>query len=287
LKKIDHIVKEATYKEMFFIAHYENDFPVYEDPHRHNFFEILWLTKGTGIQDIDGAKFSLSANDLFLISEGQVHSISNTGNISGYLLCFKEDFWHYAPASVRNFETSLFNNLLINSYLHLEAHDGNEITSLLESMLREYEKPDYSSKTELLAAYMKVLLIKIDMLKTASFTAAKANAQEYHLFEKLVQLVEMEYSKMHDVTYYASQLAIAPRKLSIISQLFSGNTAKELIDRRIISEAKRFLQFSDLSIKEIASELNFADQYQFSKFFKKHTALSPVSFRLQFAEIDI
>src|SRR5688500_3128640 len=155
MKKIDHIVKEATYKGMFYVGHYKNNFPVYEDAHRHNFFEILWLTEGSGIQDIDGAKFPLCVNDLFLISEGQVHSISNSAAISGYLLCFKKDFWHYSPASIRNFETSLFNNLLINSYFHLEQQDADEITSLLNNMLHEYKKPDYSSKTELLAAFMK------------------------------------------------------------------------------------------------------------------------------------
>ena len=56
------------------------------------------------------------------------------------------------------------------------------------------EKPDYFNKTELLAAYMKVLLIKIDNMRTAAIPAAKTNAQKYYLFEKTVKMVEKEFS---------------------------------------------------------------------------------------------
>jgi AraC-like DNA-binding protein len=284
VKKIDHIVQEATYRGMFYVDRYDNDFLVYEGPHRHNFSEILWITKGKGVQDIDGTQFRLSSNNLFLIPEGQVHNISKTANISGYLLCFKEDFWHYAPVGIRNFQSSLFNNLLINSYFHPPKTDANEITSLLESMLYEFKKPEFTSKTELLAAYMKVLLIKIHNLKTTVSIAAKANLKEYQLFEQTIDLVENEYGTSHEVAYYAGKMSISTRKLTQICQLFSGKGAKELIDQRIISESKRFLQFSSLSVKEITAALNYSDQYQFSKFFKKHTGISPVAYRKQFTE---
>ena len=287
VKKIDHVVQEATYRGMFYLDRYDRDFLVYEGPHRHNFFEILWITRGRGIQNIDGTEFPLSSNDLFLIPEGQVHYITKAANISGYLLCFKEDFWRYAPTGVRNLQSSLFNNLLINSYFHPKKTDADEITSLLENMLHEFKKPEYTSKTELLAAYMKVLLIKIHNLKTSISTAAKANAKEYHLFEQAIDLLEKGYRARHEVTYYAGKMNISVRKLTQICQLFSGKGAKELIDQRIMSESKRFLQFSSLPIKEIAARLNYSDQFQFSKFFKKHAGISPVAYRLQFIEIDI
>jgi AraC-like DNA-binding protein len=287
VKRIDHIEKEATYRGLFFLDYYDKDFLVYEGPHRHNFSEILWITKGKGIQNIDGTKFPLSSNDLFLIPEGQVHNISKAANISGYLLCFKEDFWQYAPAGVRNFKSSLFNNLLINSYFHPQKADAREITSVMESMLYEFGKPEYGGKTELLAAYTKVLLIKINNLKTSTHAAVKAHSKEYHLFEQAIDLIEKDYRTSHEVAYYAGKMGVQNRKLTYICQLFSGKGAKELIDQRIMSESKRFLQFSNLSVKEIAGRLNYSDQYQFSKFFKKHAGVSPVAYREQATEIDI
>jgi AraC-like DNA-binding protein len=134
---------------------------------------------------------------------------------------------------------------------------------------------------------MKVLLIKIQNLKSAVSTAAKVNAKEYHLFEKVIDLVEKEYQLKHEVGYYAGKMNIPTRKLAQICQLFSGKGAKELIDQRIMSESKRLLQFSSLTIKEIAASLNYSDQYQFSKFFKKHTGVSPVTFRQQFNYADL
>jgi AraC-like DNA-binding protein/mannose-6-phosphate isomerase-like protein (cupin superfamily) len=285
--KIDHVMEEDTYKGMFYLAHYDGDFPVSPIPHRHTFFEILWFTSGSGLQDIDGSTYPLSINDLFLISEGQVHCIHNSSNVTGYLLCFKDSFWQQAPESIRNYKSSLFNNLLINSYFHLNSVDASEITELFNSMLKEYGKPDYLGKTDLLAAYMKVLLIKIENLKKESIAVTKKTSNDYALFQKALEIVETNFAKIHDVSDYASRVGISPRKLSELCQHYSGKNAKELIDTRIISEAKRLLQFSTVSIKEIAAQLNFSDQYQFSKFFKKHTNAPPLLFRNKFAEIDM
>lgn len=285
--KIDHIMEEDVYKGMFYLAHYDGNFPVSSNPHRHSFFEILWLERGEGLQNIDGSIFPLSVNDLFLVSEGQVHCIHDGAKISGYLLCFKESFWQQAPASIRNYKSSLFNNLLINSYFHLEQQNAQEISELFSNMLNEYNKQDYPGKTDLLAAYMKVLLIKVENLKQDSIHVARQNTNDYMLFQQVLESVEENFASIHEVADYATKLGISPRKLSELCQQFSGKNAKQLIDTRIVSEAKRLLQFTTKSVKEIASNLHFADQYQFSKFFKKHTHTSPVQFRNRFAEIDI
>ncbi len=285
--KIDHIMEEDVYKGMFYLAHYDGNFPVSPIAHRHSFFEILWLESGEGLQDIDGSTFRLSVNDLFLVSEGQVHCIHDSSNVTGYLLCFKDSFWQQAPSSIKNYKSSLFNNLLINSYFHLDQQNAEEITELFRNMLKEYNKPDYPGKTDLLAAYMKVLLIKIENLKKDSIAGGRQNSNDYALFQQVLESVEENFARVHEVADYGIRLGISPRKLSEICQQFSGKNAKQLIDTRIVSEAKRLLQFTTGSIKEIASHLHFADQYQFSKFFKKHTNVSPLQFRNRFAEIDI
>ena len=44
-------------------------------------------------------------------------------------------------------------------------------------------------------------------------------------------------------------------------------------------EAKRHLLYTDLAINEIAFVLGYADQFQFSKAFKRQTGLAPQLFR--------
>ncbi|WP_409079948.1 helix-turn-helix domain-containing protein [Sphingobacterium sp. UME9] len=53
-----------------------------------------------------------------------------------------------------------------------------------------------------------------------------------------------------------------------------------------MAEAKRLLQFSAITVKEIAYSFNFNSAEQFSHFFKKNTKLSPLNYRNQFVDAD-
>ncbi|MFL5747865.1 MAG: helix-turn-helix domain-containing protein, partial [Niastella sp.] len=63
--------------------------------------------------------------------------------------------------------------------------------------------------------------------------------------------------------------------------------AKKMILQHLVNEAKKDLQFTSRSIKEIAGQLHFANPYQFSNFFKNQTGYSPNQYRYQFVKIGI
>ena len=56
-------------------------------------------------------------------------------------------------------------------------------------------------------------------------------------------------------------------------------TPKEYLLRLRLEKAKQLLLYSALSIKEIASTLDFFDQYHFSRFFRTRTGYSPTAYR--------
>jgi AraC family transcriptional activator of pobA len=94
-------------------------------------------------------------------------------------------------------------------------------------------------------------------------------------------LLEEEFTRHHDVEFYATQLEIAPVKLSKILNRVVGKSTKQLIDERISLEAKRFLSYTDRPIKEIAADLGYSDLFHFSKTFKRLASVSPQAFREQ------
>lgn len=75
--------------------------------------------------------------------------------------------------------------------------------------------------------------------------------------------------------------------ISEICKRCSNRNAKEIINGQITAEAKRFLQFSSKTVKEIAYELNFSTSEQFSHFFKKNTKMAPADYRQDFVSIGI
>lgn len=54
---------------------------------------------------------------------------------------------------------------------------------------------------------------------------------------------------------------------------------KEIIEQMIIVEIKTYLSNTNLSIKNIAAEMNFEDPSYMCRFFRRHTGSSPTEYR--------
>lgn len=87
------------------------------------------------------------------------------------------------------------------------------------------------------------------------------------------------YRKERDVTFYAGLQHLSPRYFSTIVKEKSGSSASQWIIQMVITEAKQLLETSDLSIKEIATQLNFPTQSFFGKYFKQYAGVSPKDYR--------
>ena len=156
---------------------------------------------------------------------------------------------------------------------------------MFKTLHHEYLKSNYINKTDALAAYLKIIMIKIANIN-ASLIKGYDN-QEKMLYRKFIELISTQYQKTHEVSEYASQLGIPARKLSELSRRCSGSGAKDLINGQILAEAKRSLQFSSSPIKEIAFQLNFSTPEQFSHFFKKYVSASPADYRKRHINIGM
>jgi AraC-like DNA-binding protein len=82
------------------------------------------------------------------------------------------------------------------------------------------------------------------------------------------------------VEFYASEMGITPKYLSLILKKKSGRNASKLIDEAVVYEAKRLLKYSGLSIQEISNKLNFASQSFFGKYFKRRVGVSPSRYKI-------
>ncbi len=134
---------------------------------------------------------------------------------------------------------------------------------------------------ELLRSLLKRLLIlSTRMLKNQLPKADVANSQletirQYNL------LVEQHFKDKHAVKDYADLLFKAPKTLSNLFKNYGDKSPLTVINDRILLEAKRQLLYSDKSIEMISQDLGYHEAGHFSKFFKKHTGLTPSNFRIE------
>ena len=85
--------------------------------------------------------------------------------------------------------------------------------------------------------------------------------------------------RLREASNGQGSLQVSPDRLAEALQQQVGKPTKRVILERILLEARRYLQFTDLSAKEIAARLGYRDPFHFSRVFKQSVGLSPSDYR--------
>ncbi|PTT01247.1 hypothetical protein DBR11_07925 [Pedobacter sp. HMWF019] len=285
MKPVQEILIEQTITDSFFIDRLENRVVNTDFPNRLSYHRIIFVEGGTGRLTVDDSFFEVKNSEVFLLSKGQIYQFETPSVVSGYIVSFGDCFWEKTPRSASNCKAVLFNNTIANQRLLPNDSEMNELSLLFTTLLNEYEMPAYTNQQDAMAAYLKIIMIKLANVKMTNEDTF--DSQDYLLYRKFMDLLSAQYQNYHAVSDYAKMLNITARRLSDLCKRCSKKNAKEMINGQIIAEAKRSLQFSSSPVKEIACQLNFNTPEQFSHFFKKNTNISPADYRNQFISIGL
>jgi len=164
-------------------------------------------------------------------------------------------------------------------FIGLDDPAQNKLKLLLNIFIEELNTQD-NIQNAMLIMLLKRLIITITRLARSKYIPdPKLHDQRLDVFRKFNIFVEGHFRTEHSVNYYARLLNKSPKTLSNIFSLYNNKTPLQVIQERIIIEAKRLLYYTGKSVKQITYELGFEDPAYFSNFFKKHTSSSPLEFR--------
>jgi AraC-like DNA-binding protein len=271
---------ETAIHQSFSVAQLQDRVMNTDLPTRLSYHRILLIETGSGQLTVDDRTFDINGQEVFLMAKGQVFSLEGSAGITGYMLCFGDCFWEKTPASASNCKAVLFNNAAANQRLVLNETEQPELVFLFDALLREQQAAAYANQIDAMAAYLKIIMIKLANVKITE--EGTFDSQDYVLYRQFMELLSTNYRTHHEVSDYAGMLHITSRRLSDLCKRCCDKTAKEIINGQIVAEAKRSLQFSAAPVKEIAYQLSFGTPEQFSHFFKKYTNLSPAGYRSYF-----
>jgi AraC family transcriptional regulator, transcriptional activator of pobA len=249
-------------------------------PHRHDFFEVLYLMRGSGFHVIDGNRYDIKPPCVFFMSPGQAHKIEYSHDIEGYLFIFTADFY-LANRSNQNslIEFPFFYNLKQeNPPLHLASE--SDILFLQELFKRSISVLDSSeaNKLDLLRSLLDLILMTCSSRYTTVENIDK-KGRGHILVKQFYHLVEENNLKNLSLKEYADRLAVTPNHLTQTVKSLTGKTSSQIIKSKQILEIKRLLVHTNLSVAEIAQQLNFEDQSYFTKFFKRESGYLPLQYR--------
>lgn len=250
-------------------------------PHRHDYYTVLLVRYAHGQHIIDFNAYELAPAQVFFVASGQVHQMLEAEQSEGFVLVFSEHL-----LTQNNIPLSFIEDLnLFNDYGQSPALALTEAQLLqLENYCAEMEQWHTGSspfKQRAVAALMELFLIACNQICPAPAESPHQLEAGNTLLRAFKQLVEANYRQWHSASAYAEALHITPDHLNRTIKALIGKTAKEYIQSRITTAARRMLHFTDQSAKEIGYELGFSEPANFSAFFKNCTGLSPTQFRAQ------
>jgi AraC-like DNA-binding protein len=244
-----------------------------QDIHRHDFYFLLAMKKGSGNHVIDFQSYQVGDRSLFFMRPGQVHELTLKARGEGFLVEFKPDF--FRDKSTRQL---LRRASAINHYA-TDASSFIRIMGLLDVVLQEYEsrKPGY---TDVIKANLSVCFI--ELVRNRKSHEDHSHSYEQERLEDFLDLLESHITTHKQVADYAGMLNLSVYQLNAITKSTLAKTCSQLIDEHIILEAKRYLLATTNQVNQTAYHLGYDDVSYFIRFFKKHTGYSPEAFRLKF-----
>ncbi|MBB6128412.1 helix-turn-helix domain-containing protein [Mucilaginibacter lappiensis] len=249
----------------------------YTRDYDYKYFTIAWNRGNKQTVTIDGTAYDFMPNTVLPLMFNQSFYFEYPGDVVAWQ--FNREFYcivdHDTEVSCVGFLFGMNDNVFID----LDPDTQRKLKVLLDVFIEELNTRD-GIQTELLMMLLKRLIIMITKLaRASSFPDVKLNDDRFHILRKFNLLVEMNFREQHSVSYYAGRLNKSPKTLSNLFALYNHKTPIQIIQERILIEAKRLLFYTDKSAKQITYELGFDDAAYFSNFFKKHTTLSPSEFR--------
>ena len=242
----------------------ETENPDVSWPHRHDFYSLVWFTHSVGINVIDFEEYEIKPDRLFLMHPKQVHNWSYSKNSKGYILVFDKHFIKEFPLQ-----------LLRTVFFDVSLKDRQLLQPLFENLIEESNRNDKLSET-MVASGVSFLVLQLKRLAACQKPNEKVHSETMLKFS---ELIAHSISENLSVKAYAERLHITVDKLNEICKKSYGQTPKTIILNKKITEAKRLLYFTDLSVKEIAFQLGFEDSSYFSRLFKQKTKHSPTHFK--------
>jgi AraC family transcriptional activator of pobA len=257
----------------------ENNFDrlFYTRDNHNKYFTIAWNRGKQQIIIIDGRKEVFKENSLVTLLFNQSFSFEKPQDIVAWQ--FNREFYcimdHDEEVSCVGFLFGVIDFIFID----LDNVALEKLQLLMNMFVGEFNTPDKIQREVLLVLLKRLIVFVTRLARSEYVPEEKVQDEKFHVIRKFNVLVELSYRTEHGVAFYAQQLNKSPKTLSNLFAIYNHKTPLQVIQERILIEAKRLLYYTNQTVKEITFELGFDDAAYFSNFFKRHTSLSPQDFR--------
>ena len=240
-------------------------------------------TGGTAVIDLFSMRRQISKNDLVTILPfqlGAIHKVSDDFS----MIFFKVDKVMIMDimSSLGRITPDFFFHMRKNFQVPISVNEAKRFLGFCRAIdfRTNNDAPAFRRETilHLLRIYYWDFYVHFQK-KTRKRNTPLLNSNKESIAMKFAMLVFENRETHREVAYYADQLCISPLYLTKIIQEVNGRSARDMIADYTIIGIKTLLRNADITIKDVVRHSGFSSQSSFSRFFRKHTGMSPSEYR--------
>ena len=249
--------------------------------HRHaELCQCLLITAGPASAVIEELRTKLDGPALVVVPAGAVHSFRFRADTQGYVLTI--NFQHLTELASAAHQTPIEELFSLPRVLDLSFNPtlADRASQMLECLCKELRAPKGASTP--VAGWLAccVLYTVAEAVKNSSLPESYSGTDLARL-RRFRQLIETRYAQHWPIQRFAKELGLSETSLNRLCRRLTGSTGFDLLQQRLALEARRRLIYAADSVGGIACALGFKDSAYFSRFFRRHSGISPHEFRRQ------
>lgn len=229
---------------------------------------LLWFTQGQGRITVAGSTRGYGPNHAVFIPPGVMHGFEIAPRVQGTVVFFGRNHGLTLPQTPKFLRPR-------------DPISQKELVATLESIQRELEgaRPGAQEAAQhhlgLLGVWMNRQLERERAFEP--LTPRPGAAQR--LAARYASLLERDFRSNPSVSDYATALGVTPTHLTRVCRITCGKGAHQLLEDRILFEARRLLSETRMPIKDVAEMLGFNSAGYFTRAFQKNAGMTPSAFR--------
>ena len=240
-------------------------------------------TGGTAVIDLFSMRRQISKNDLVTILPfqlGSIHKVSDDFS----MIFFKVDKVMFMDimSSLGRITPDFFFHMRKNFQVPISVNEAKRFLGFCRAIDFRTNNDDPAFRRETILHLLRIYYWDFYVhfqKKTRKRNTPLLNSSKESIAMKFAMLVFENRETHREVAYYADQLCISPLYLTKIIQEVNGRSARDMIADYTIIGIKTLLRNADITIKDVVRHSGFSSQSSFSRFFRKHTGMSPSEYR--------
>lgn len=253
--------------------------------HKHNFYELIFVEKGSGMHLLNGLAFPYKKGDVLLLTPEDAHEFEiGRKTIFTYLKFDEKIFAQPNLCTGKSSWLNAFQQLLVkagtgNGFIPFSKTDAVNAFSIVHMMKHEFEESKNFHQDILISMFGSLVMMIVRSVNNSVKTIkdTRNDSDRLSIILSYIRVYALDNEKMK-IEKMAAHFHLSPNYISIYVKKHTGLSIQQHVMQTKIKAAETLLKQKKFSINEVAFKLGFNDASHFNKIFRKYKEHSPGQF---------